>query len=120
MMTRRCYNCMNELGESVEICPNCGFDNSSPDQPEQALACGTVLRDRYFIGKMLGQGGFGITYLGYDFTLDTTVCIKEFFPAGGAMRGNDGSGRVYWSAGSTGAARKQDRETFVKEAQKAV
>ena len=69
--------------------------------------------------KMLGQGGFGITYIGYDYTLDTTVCIKEFFPAGGAMRGHDGTGRVFWSAGTTGTALKQGRETFVKEAQKA-
>ena len=120
MTTRRCYNCMKELGEAVQICPVCGYDNSSPAQPAQALPCGTVLYDRYLVGKMLGQGGFGITYIGYDCTLDTTVCIKEFFPAGGAMRGNDGSGRVYWSAGTTGAARQQDRETFVKEAQKAV
>ena len=120
MITRRCYNCMNELGENVQLCPVCGYDNSSPAQPPQALSCGTVLRDRYLIGKMLGQGGFGITYIGYDNTLDTPVCIKEFFPSGGAMRGNDGSGRVYWSAGSTGAARQQDRETFVKEARKAV
>ena len=115
MTTRRCYNCMKELGEAVKICPVCGYDNSSPAQPAQALSCGTVLHDRYLVGKMLGQGGFGITYIGYDYTLDTTVCIKEFFPAGGAMRGNDGSGRVYWSAGTTGAARQQDRETFVKE-----
>ena len=120
MTTRRCYNCMKELGDADQICPDCGYDNSSPSQPAQALRCGTVLRERYLIGKMLGQGGFGITYIGYDYTLDTTVCIKEFFPAGGAMRGNDGSGRVYWSAGSTGAARLQEREVFVKEAQKAV
>ena len=111
---------MKELCDADQICPDCGYDNSSPSQPAQALRCGTVLRERYLIGKMLGQGGFGITYIGYDYTLDTTVCIKEFFPAGGAMRGNDGSGRVYWSAGSTGAARLQEREVFVKEAQKAV
>ena len=119
MTTRRCYNCMNELRGTDTVCPDCGYDNSCPDQPEQALPCGTVLSDRYLIGKMLGQGGFGITYIGYDYTLDTTVCIKEFFPAGGAMRGHDGTGRVFWSAGTTGAALKQGRETFVKEAQKA-
>ena len=120
MTTRRCCNCMSELRGTDTVCPDCGYDNSCPDQPEQALPCGTVLCGRYLIGKMLGQGGFGITYIGYDCTLDTTVCIKEFFPAGGAMRGNDGTGRVFWSAGTTGAARQQDRETFVKEAQKAV
>ena len=119
MTTRRCCNCMSELRGTDTVCPDCGYDNSCPDQPEQALPCGTVLCGRYLIGKMLGQGGFGITYIGYDYTLDTTVCIKEFFPAGGAMRGHDGTGRVFWSAGTTGTALKQGRETFVKEAQKA-
>ena len=35
------------------------------------------------------------------------------------MRGQDGSTRVYWSGGSTGAALKEGRETFVEEAKKA-
>ena len=68
---------------------------------------------------MIGQGGFGLTYIGYDYKLTTPVCIKEYFPSGGAMLGQDGSTRVYWSSGSTGAALKEGRETFVEEAKKA-
>ena len=119
MPTRRCYNCMNELVGEAKICPACGFDNSLYVQPDEALPCGTVLRERYMIGRVLGQGGFGLTYIGYDQALGTPVCIKEYFPAGGAMRGQDGSTKVRWSAGSTGTALKEGRETFVEEAKKA-
>ena len=119
MPSRHCHNCMNELTGSTLICPKCGFDNSRPNQPAQALPCGTILQARYLIGRMLGQGGFGITYIGYDYTLEIPVCIKEFFPSGGAMRGPYGSSKIYWSSDSTGASMKQGRETFVKEARKA-
>ena len=119
MDTRRCYNCMSELSETVKICPECGFDNSTYVQPDEALPCGTVLHDRYLIGKMIGRGGFAITYIGFDYTLETPVCVKEFFPDGGAMRGQDGRSRVHWSAGTTGTILKQGLETFVKEAKKA-
>ena len=119
MKTSRCCNCMNELSGTVKICPKCGFDNSRYVQPNEALPCGTVLRERYMIGRVLGQGGFGLTYIGYDQALGTPVCIKEYFPAGGAMRGQGGSTKVRWSAGSTGTALKEGRETFVEEAKKA-
>lgn len=36
--------------------------------------------DTYRIERMLGQGGFGITYLATDLNLDRLVAIKEFFP----------------------------------------
>lgn len=44
------------------------------------LAIGTLLRQGQFrIEKLLGQGGFGITYLATDLTLHRTVAIKELF-----------------------------------------
>jgi len=45
------------------------------------LPVGTRLQgDLYSVGKVLGQGGFGITYLGGDTGLKRAVAIKEFFP----------------------------------------
>mgnify|MGYP003289452854 CR=1 FL=1 len=46
----------------------------------QQLQTGTLLQgDKYKIEKILGQGGFGITYLANQELLDRKVCIKEFF-----------------------------------------
>lgn len=47
----------------------------------QGLKPGVFLRhNTYRIEKVLGQGGFGITYLAMDLNLDRYVAIKEFFP----------------------------------------
>jgi serine/threonine protein kinase len=51
------------------------------------LAPGHQLYNRYSIQKVLGQGGFGITYLAYDQKLDQEVCIKELFVSGNSTRG---------------------------------
>ena len=40
----------------------------------------TLLHEKYQIKKVLGQGGFGITYLAYDQTLQQNVAIKDYFP----------------------------------------
>ena len=47
----------------------------------QGLKPGAFLRHQtYRIEKILGQGGFGITYLAFDLNLERYVAIKEFFP----------------------------------------
>ncbi|MDE6511587.1 MAG: serine/threonine protein kinase, partial [Muribaculaceae bacterium] len=44
------------------------------------LTPGTLLHGAYRIERILGQGGFGITYLAYEVSLERYVAIKEFFP----------------------------------------
>ncbi len=51
---------------------------------------GTELAGRYRVGGVLGQGGFGVTYRGYDGRLATMVAIKEYYPLGGVVRKSDG------------------------------
>ncbi|MEZ5673498.1 MAG: hypothetical protein R3E08_14450 [Thiotrichaceae bacterium] len=38
----------------------------------------TVLAEQYVIGKILGQGGFGVTYLGFDLWLQKRLRLKIF------------------------------------------
>ena len=46
----------------------------------QQLPKNTLLQEgKYKIEKVLGQGGFGITYLANQELLERKVCIKEFF-----------------------------------------
>jgi serine/threonine protein kinase len=47
------------------------------------------LNNKYIIKKVLGQGGFGITYLAEDTLLDIEVCIKELFISGSSTRGSN-------------------------------
>lgn len=80
-----CYGCFQKKLTESPICPNCGF-RAEEEQPFLALPMGTLLNGRYMTGKVLGVGGFGITYLGYDLTLEIKVAIKEYMPSGLATR----------------------------------
>ena len=82
-----CYGCFKEK-EPGTVCPHCGFSESS-ERAYLAVPLGTILDGRYLIGKVLGIGGFGITYLGYDLTLDYKVAVKEYMPSGYATRAED-------------------------------
>lgn len=46
------------------------------------LPVGTLVEDRYKLLKAIGQGGFGITYIGWDKKLERRVAVKECFPVG--------------------------------------
>ena len=50
------------------------------DEKLYRLPPGTVLDDRYVLEDVLGEGGFGITYIGRDLSLDIKVAIKEYYP----------------------------------------
>ena len=81
-----CYNCFQEK-PGMGPCPHCGFDLEENERKfPVALRAGTVLNDRYIIGRVLGQGGFGITYLALDTQLNAKVAIKEFMPGEIATR----------------------------------
>ena len=47
--------------------------------------------EEYELVRVLGSGGFGITYLGYDHHLDKAVAIKEYLPNDLAVRGDNHS-----------------------------
>ena len=85
--TYLCYNCFKEIPEGNVPCPYCGFDlGENVKKYPVALRAGTVLNGRYIVGRVLGQGGFGITYLALDTQLNAKVAIKEFMPGEIATR----------------------------------
>lgn len=56
---------------------------------QHELPQGTYLQGKYRIDKVLGQGGFGITYLATQVNLDARVCIKELYLSGMCTRGSN-------------------------------
>ena len=83
---RFCYHCMTPLPEGAHTCPHCGVDTESVHNNPNQLAVGSILAGTYLVGRALGQGGFGITYIGYDINLELRVAIKEYFPQGFVSR----------------------------------
>lgn len=75
-----CFYCMKEKG-GAHFCPYCGQPDSR-DAQSHHLHPGTILSGKYLVGYAIGEGGFGITYVGRDTTLDIKVAIKEYYPNG--------------------------------------
>ena len=80
-MIKRCMGCMECYGEDFNVCPHCGYVEGTPADEAIHLEPGTLLHNRYVIGKVLGYGGFGVTYIGWDARLEQKVAIKEFLPS---------------------------------------
>ena len=114
MEEKRCYGCMKRKNSSP-ICEYCGFDEANQNAVHQ-LPMGTVLKEQYLIGRVLGQGGFGITYLGWDLYLEIPVAIKEYFPGGLVMRENTQSNEVASCGGDAGIRFANNKERFFREA----
>lgn len=95
------------------------FDSRNINQPIYALPCNFLLHGRYIVGKVLGQGGFGITYLAWDNLLDMKVAVKEYFPMGMVTRDVSRSASLFWSTSqSDGELRQKGYNHFLKEARK--
>ncbi len=113
MEKHRCPVCGKLTDQPV--CPVCGWAEGQANAPHQ-LQPGTVLRGQYVIGRALGQGGYGITYLGWDRELERTVAIKEFFPSSMVTRDTDqGTGVQFFTAYSQ-EQYTAGRERFLREA----
>ncbi len=86
--TKYCPYCMNRLSDG-EVCPVCGLTWGNYQPQPHHLPPGTVLVERYMVGRVLGEGGFGITYIGRDMRLDYRVAIKEYLPSDQVSRNTE-------------------------------
>lgn len=110
---RLCENCFEEM--NAQFCTRCRYNPAAGAGDPTVLAPGSVLLGKYIVGKVIGKGGFGVTYLAYDFTLGKKVAIKEFFPYGVALRAA-GTTTVAVSSMDNAEAFKLGAEKFYNEA----
>ena len=115
MQVNLCFGCM-EPTDSYP-CPRCGYTPGGKGA-EWALQPGSILNGKYMVGRILGQGGFGITYIGWDIALEKKVAIKEYYPSGQVSRTPGASTLSWYTSESAALARQTGLEMFLKEARK--
>lgn len=113
-MDKRCMSCMQLMGE-YDVCMHCGWIEGSPPVEPCHLVPGTVLRERYIIGKSIGFGGFGITYIAWDNAFNRRVAVKEFYPAGLVNRA-PGESKVVVYSDNRDNQYEQQKQRFLAEA----
>ena len=79
-----CYHCMTRVDDpSQPYCQECGNRYDIHYSQSHELAAGMTLSGgRYIVGKCIGSGGFGISYVGIDLRMMKKVLIKETFYRG--------------------------------------
>lgn len=111
-----CMHCMQPIRETGKECPFCGQLIQVEYSPHHVIP-GTILNRRYLVGKVIGQGGFGITYIGRDLTLDVKIALKEYYPNGYVSRSNTVSMEVSCNASdSDRGVYEKGKERFLDEA----
>lgn len=81
-----CFGCMERYEDTLNTCPFCGYAEGTVSDNALHLRPGTILQERYIVGKVIGYGGFGVTYIGWDAVLETKIAIKEYLPSDFATR----------------------------------
>ncbi len=114
-----CPGCMGRITEEQMQCgcPYCGY--RLPKQGEVSphiLPPHTVLQGKYLIGRTLGAGGCGITYLGYDLNLELRIAIKEYYPVGFVARDVSEKLELTAGEGDKGAFFSEGKKKFIQEA----
>lgn len=77
---RLCMGCMEEFNESYGSCPYCGYVPGTQPVEAYHIIPGMVINGKYIVGRAIGYGGFGVTYIGMDQVLNKKVAIKEYLP----------------------------------------
>lgn len=113
-----CFHCMEILKENDTICPHCGRKRDAARGNARVLPPGAILENKYLIGDVVGEGGFGITYIGLDLNLHLKVAVKEYFPASFASRDNSmgEDNNIHIIRGETGKYYQKGLEDYAREA----
>lgn len=111
---RVCPNCFSSTPSGQGVCSVCGFRDSG-NKDARILPAGVTLHRRYLIGRTLGIGGFGITYVAYDMKNRIRVAVKEYFPAEWARRMSEGRG-ILPNSQTMERVYRHGQEVFLNEA----
>lgn len=76
--TKLCFGCFEPVNDEPR-CPHCGYKQQSPYSPSY-IAPGTILKEKYMVGKLISHNGEGATYLAYDTVISCKVILKEYMP----------------------------------------
>lgn len=109
-----CINCFCILNAEVSVCSRCKYRQDLEESPLY-LKPPVRLMDQYYIGRVLGHGGFAITYLAYDRNLGMLVAIKEYFPIEFATRDSEDLSVVPF-IGKAAELFQAGKDKFLKEA----
>ena len=109
MKTVVCELCGTGHAVGLARCPSCGAVGPGTDP---RLPVGTRLQDgRFTVGRVLGRGGFGITYKGAHTRLQRPVAVKELFPEFASR-----AGRTVTVSADRRAGFRRERASVVREA----
>ena len=115
MEKKFCTYCMSPVPPGGS-CPVCGLTEGAYRPSPHHLPPGTVLQDRYLVGRVLGEGGFGITYIGCDLRLEMKVAIKEYYPLDRSTRNAAVSLEVTGFMGLAARSFERGKQRFLDEA----
>ncbi len=113
----RCLSCMNTYAEQTTVCPHCGYEQRTPPKEAYHLSPGAILQGRYIVGRVLGYGGFGVTYIGFDGQLERIIAIKEFLPTTFATRLPGDTHLTVYNNGNVPQQYENGLKSFIDEAQ---
>lgn len=110
-----CPNCFLPLGGQT-VCPNCGYDYIKGKKYAGVLPPFTLLNNRYLLGRVLGKGGFGITYVAQDIISNTLCAVKEYMPSEYSSRSVGTQNITPFSDDKARYVFTHGREKFMEEA----
>ena len=84
-----CMYCFKDLN-GADVCPHCGKDSHAAVPQIQMLPGTLVYRDRFLVGRALGQDAGGIVYNALDTRKGGVIRIREYLPRNCAERLADG------------------------------
>ena len=117
-INQTCMKCMTGKINEEGKCTSCGELKGTEKNGSIHLPLRTILKGKYLVGNVIGEGGFGITYIGYDLDLEIRVAIKEFCPKHSVGREAEDGLTLYPYNESSAEEFEREKEKFINEARR--